>query len=347
MPNILQLYILGFLTRLALFRQAGEMMKPFELFNEIRHDLQIVEKELQLIVRTPDALLTETSAHLLNAGGKRLRPAFALLAGKVCRYNLEQLLPLAVALELIHMATLVHDDVIDASLTRRGIPTVKANWGDRISIYTGDYLLAQSLVLIAKCDNAEIARVLADVSVKMTEGEIQQIVTTFDVTQSVKDYFYRIKRKTALLISASCELGAIACGAPPQYVRALKRYGYYLGMAFQITDDILDLIADQKELGKPIGSDLRQGIITLPVIYALQKAAGAKRLAEITAMKVKKEGEVLEAVKIIKDCGAVDFSFAVSSRYLTKAKQQLQFLPDGKTKKSLDLIANFINVRRY
>lgn len=325
-------------------------MKPFELLydsNEIRDDLRIVEKELQSIVKTPDLLLTETSAHLLNAGGKRLRPAFALLAGKIYRYNLQQLLPLAVALELIHMATLVHDDVIDSSYTRRGIPTVKANWGDRISIYTGDYLLAQSLVLIAKCENAEIARVLADVSVKMTEGEIQQIVTTFDTAQGVRDYFFRIKRKTALLISASCELGAIACGAPQQYVQALSRYGYSLGMAFQITDDILDLTADQKELGKPIGSDLRQGIITLPVIYALQKAAGAKRLAEIIAIKAKKEGEVLEAVEIIKDCGAVDFSFGVSNRYLAKAKQQLKFLPDGKTKKSLGMIADFINVRRY
>ncbi len=322
-------------------------MKPFELFNEIKDDLQIVEKELQSIVKTPDLLLTETSAHLLNAGGKRLRPAFALLAGKICCYNLQRLLPLAMALELIHMATLVHDDVIDASLTRRGIPTVKANWGDRISIYTGDYLLAQSLVLIAKCENDDIARILADVSVKMTEGEIQQIVTSFDANQGVKDYFFKIKRKTALLISASCELGAIACGAPPEYVRALNRYGYYLGMAFQITDDILDLIADQKQLGKPIGSDLRQGIITLPVIYALQKAVGAKRLAEIISKKEKKEGEVLEAVKIIKDCGAVDFSFAVSNRYLIKAKQQLKILPDGKAKKSLDLIADFINVRRY
>lgn len=322
-------------------------MKSFELFNEIRDDLRVVEKELQSIVKTPDSLLTETSAHLLNAGGKRLRPAFALLAGKVYHYNLQQLLPLAVALELIHMATLVHDDVVDSSYTRRGIPTVKASWGDRISIYSGDYLFAQSLVLIARCNNAEIARILADVSVKMCEGEIQQLMTSFDAAQGVKDYFFRIKRKTALLISASCELGAVACDAPQQYVRALSRYGYYLGMAFQITDDILDLTADQKELGKPIGSDLRQGIITLPVIYALHKAAGAKRLAEIIAIKAKKEGEVLEAVKIIRDCGAIEYSFEVSNRYLVKAKQQLKFLPDGKTKKSLHMIADFINVRRY
>ena len=322
-------------------------MKLFEPFNEINDDLKVVEKELQAIVQTTDPLLTETSSHYLYAGGKRLRPAFALLAGKICRYNLERLLPLAAALELIHMATLVHDDVVDASLTRRGIPTVKANWGDRISIYTGDYLLAQSLVLIARCNNADIARVLADVSVKMTEGEISQIVTSFDTAQGIKDYFFRIKRKTALLISASCELGAIACDAPQEDVRALKYYGYNLGMAFQITDDILDLVADQKELGKPIGSDLRQGIITLPVIYALKKAAGAERLAKIIAKKEKKEGEVLEAVKIIKDCGAVAYSFDVSSKYITKAKQQLKFLPDGRTKKSLKLIADFINVRRF
>lgn len=322
-------------------------MKFFELLNEINNDLRIVEKELQSIVKTPDPLLTETSAHLLKAGGKRLRPAFALLAGKIYHYDIQKLLPLAMALELIHMATLVHDDVVDASYTRRGIPTVKANWGDRISIFTGDYLLAQSLVLIARCNNPEIARILADVSVKMCEGEIRQLDTSFNSSQSVKDYFFKIKRKTALLISASCELGAIACGAPQRHVQALRWYGYYLGMAFQITDDILDLTADQKQLGKPIGSDLRQGIVTLPVIYALQKAAGANRLAEIIAMKIKKEGEVLEAVKIIKDCGAVEFSFGVSRRYLSKAKQQLQFLPEGKIRKSLGMIADFINVRRY
>lgn len=322
-------------------------MKGLELFNVIKNDLKFVEKELQKTVKTPDPLLTETSAHLLNAGGKRLRPAFALMAGKTCEYKPDKLIPLAMALELIHMASLVHDDVIDDSYTRRGIPTVKANWGDQISIYTGTYLFAQALILIAECDNPVISRILADISVKMCEGEIQQIVSCFDTNQTIKDYFFRIKRKTALLISASCELGAVACGAPGYHVKALERFGYYLGMAFQITDDILDLTANQQVLGKPVGSDLRQGIITLPVIFALNLSPERERLAEILQKSNKKEGEVLETIEVIKNCGAIQKSFAVSNRYLEKAKKQLSFVPSGPATETLALIADFIGMRKF
>ncbi|MDT3699620.1 MAG: polyprenyl synthetase family protein [Thermincola sp.] len=322
-------------------------MNRLEIFNTIRTDLKYVEKELQKIVKTPDPLLTETSAHLLNAGGKRLRPAFALLAGKTCKYKPEKLIPLAMALELIHMASLVHDDVIDDSYTRRGIPTVKANWGDQISIYTGTYLFAQSLILIAECDNPVVSRILADISVKMCEGEIQQIVSCFDPNQTLKDYFFRIKRKTALLISASCELGAVACGAPDFQVKALERFGYYLGMAFQITDDILDLTANQQVLGKPVGSDLRQGIVTLPVIFAFNLSPDRERLAEIIRKSNKKEGEVLETIEIIKNCGAIEKSFTVSNWYLAKAKKQLSLVPPSAATDSLAMIADFIGKRKF
>lgn len=322
-------------------------MKGLEIFTEIKTDLKFVEKELQKIVKTPDPLLTETSAHLLNAGGKRLRPAFALMAGKTCKYNPDKLIPLAMALELIHMASLVHDDVIDDSYTRRGVPTVKANWGDQISIYTGTYLFAQSLILIAKCDNPVISRILADISVKMCEGEIQQIVSCFDANQTIKDYFFRIKRKTALLISASCELGAVACGAPDYHVRALERFGYYLGMSFQIGDDILDLTANQRVLGKPVGSDLRQGIVTLPVIFALNLSPARERLAEIIQKSNKKEGEVLETIEIIKNCGAIEKSFAVSNWYLAKAKKQLSYVPPSAATDTLAVIADFIGKRKF
>jgi len=322
------------------------MMKGFEFFNLIRNDLKTVENELQKVVKTQDPLLTETSAHLLNAGGKRLRPAFALVAGKTCSFNPGVLFPLATALELIHMASLVHDDVIDESYSRRGMPTVKANWGDQVSIYTGTYLFAQSLELIARCDNPVVSKILADISVKMCEGEIQQIVTSFDATQSVKDYFYRIKRKTALLISASCELGAVACGAPDFHVRALARYGYYLGMAFQITDDVLDFTANQSELGKPVGSDLRQGIVTLPVIFALKQPSFRERLAEIVKTKDKKEGEVLEAISIVKKSGAIEKAVMIANRYLDKAKKQLIYVPSGRATESLAYIADYIRQRR-
>ncbi len=331
----------------AYYYELGGIMKRLVLFNIIKDDLKIVERELRKIVAIEDPLLAEASAHLLNAGGKRLRPAFALVAGKTYNYNPKKLIPLAMALELIHMSSLVHDDVIDDSYTRRGIPTVKANWGDQISIYTGTYLLAQSLVLISKCEDPVISRILADISVKMCEGEIQQIVSSFDPKQTVRDYFFRIKSKTALLISASCELGAVACGAPDYHVTTLSRYGYYLGMAFQIVDDILDLTSNETVLGKPVGSDLKQGIVTLPVIFALADSPDRHRLAEIVSKKDKKEGEVLEAINIIKDCEAIEKAVDVSNSYLRKAKDRLRGLPRGKAIESLALIADFIGERKF
>ncbi|KKM08878.1 heptaprenyl diphosphate synthase [Clostridiales bacterium PH28_bin88] len=317
------------------------------LYQEIQADLKEVERELYRYVDAPHPVLAESSAHLLKAGGKRLRPAFALLAGKFHNYSLDTLMPLAVALEMIHMATLVHDDVIDGSFTRRGIPTVKAKWGDDISLHTGDYLFARSLILISSYEDQRIARILADVSVQMCQGEIQQIATSYDLGQSSRDYFYRIKRKTALLISASCQLGAIAVNAPNQWIRALKYYGFHLGMAFQIGDDILDMIADEEELGKPVGSDLRQGILTLPAIYALRYSPRKQQLADLLVERPKTEAEVKEAIKIIRESGAIEFSFDVVERYVAKAKRQLAVLPDVPAKDTMTYIADFIRVRSF
>ncbi|MGI6712900.1 MAG: polyprenyl synthetase family protein [Bacillota bacterium] len=322
-------------------------MHALALFSDIYSDLKVVEKELSKYIVADNPLLTETSCHLLRAGGKRIRPAFALLAGKFWNYNLQELLPLTVALEIIHMASLVHDDVVDASVTRRGRPTVKAKWGNRISLNTGDYLFAKSLMLIARYDDKRISQILSRVSVEMCQGEIQQIAASFDADQKIRDYFYRIKRKTALLISASCRLGAVASGAPDFVVRALTKYGYYLGMAFQITDDILDMVADEKILGKPVGGDLRQGIITLPVIYALKFSPYKSRLRELVTKEEKTESEILETIKLIKDSEAIEYSFILARRYLIKAKKELDKLPNVKTKKILTRIASYIEERKY
>lgn len=322
-------------------------MLDMELLSDIKSDLKIVEKQLAEYVRSSSPMLTTASLHLFKAGGKRLRPAFALLAGKCCGGTLEQLLPLAVALELIHMASLVHDDVVDNSLTRRGIPTVKAQWGDKVSLHTGDYLFAKSLLLIAQYENFRIAKILADVSVEMCLGEIQQIVTSFDLNQSLRDYFYRIKRKTAMLISASCQLGAVASNADPVLERSLAKYGHYLGMAFQITDDILDIIADEGELGKPVGSDLRQGIITLPTIYALKHSREAEELAAIISNRQKKEEDIARAIQIIKESGAIEYSFKVAQAYINKAKNELRHVPSLEHREILTHLADFVQVRKY
>lgn len=322
-------------------------MKKLWLFNQINSDLQKVEKELYAYIATDYPVLEESSVQLLEAGGKRLRPAFALLAGKFYGYPFQKLLPVAMALELIHMATLVHDDVVDASTTRRGRPTVKAKWGNIVSVATGDYLLAKALELLAEINNPEVSRILAEVSIEMSQGEIQQIKASNDVNQNLKQYYYRIKRKTALLISASCKLGGIVSSAPRREVWALGAYGHALGMAFQIVDDILDVTAEASELGKPVGGDIRQGIMTLPLILALRNSPEKDALREILIKETKTDEDVEEAIRLVKESGAIADSHFYVDLYINKAKSYLEELPNVPTRKALSELANFIKERRF
>lgn len=322
-------------------------MISLAILEDVNNDLKLVEQELYKHVQAHQSTLTQASSHLLKAGGKRLRPTFALIAAKFAQYSLEKLMPLAVALEMIHMASLVHDDVVDRSKTRRGIPTVKAKWGNRLSLCTGDYLLAKSLILISSYSDKRIYEILSKVSIEMCQGEIQQITTAFALPQNIRDYFYRIKRKTALLISASCQLGAIASGAPIHVEKALQKYGYYLGMAFQITDDILDIIATEKELGKPVGSDLKQGILTLPTIFALQVSPRKERLFQLISRRFSKHEELDEALEIIRNSNALTLSYDIVNKFINKAKKQLDILPESPYKKALAALADFIGTRKF
>lgn len=320
-----------------------------EIYKGIENEMLAVENELKALLLNQDAFMTEISTHLFFSGGKRLRPALSILGAKFCDFKLEDVLPLAVAMELTHMASLIHDDVIDNALTRRGVPTVNAKWGKGIATHIGTYLLTKASVLTAHYEKEKplIPKVLSNISMKMCEGEFRQILDSFDAEQVSKDYFYRVKRKTAFLITASVHLGAVACGGEPKTYLPLRRYGNNIGMAFQITDDILDIMADQSKLGKPVGGDLRQGIVTLPLIYALRESGEKKRLAELTEKPDKCEKEIQEAIEIIRNCGAIDYSFAVVNRYLSKAKKELAVLPDLPAKDNLLMIADFIGVRKH
>ena len=318
------------------------------IFNEIKSDLQVLDKKLQKVVSAEDLFLSQMASYLLKAGGKRLRPAFAFLSARFYNYKLENVLPLAVALELIHMASLVHDDVVDAAATRRGVPTVRAKWGNRMSMHVGDWIFAKSLMMISEYEKIPmVAKTLSQISVKMCEGEIQQISSAYKVEQTIKDYFYRIERKTALLISASCQLGAVVCGAPEAIHLPLKRFGYKIGIAFQIVDDVLDLSADQKELGKPVGGDLRQGIITLPMIYALKNSAYRERLSVIIQKHSKSEEEIQEAISLISKSGGIDYANSVVDRYVTRAKEELEHLPNIPARDVLYEIAGFVKNRKF
>ncbi|MGI9952943.1 polyprenyl synthetase family protein [Moorellaceae bacterium AZ2] len=314
---------------------------------EIQEDLKALEDELLRQSEAPDPLLTQVTRQMVQAGGKRLRPIFVLLGGKCCGGRLKDLLPLAVAMEMIHMATLIHDDVIDASPLRRGRPTVWARWGEKVSLHAGDYLFARALRLVANYDDPRIPSLLAQVSVKMVQGELEQLENAFTVALTVRDYLKRIRRKTALLISASCELGALVAGGSNNDILALRRYGRYLGMAFQLTDDVLDIVADPRILGKPRGSDLRQGVITLPAIYALQASPHHRRLAVLLTKPAKSDAEIAEAVELIQDCGGTAYTLNMAELYLQKARQQLASLPSGRPRDILEELTYFVKARGF
>jgi heptaprenyl diphosphate synthase len=239
-----------------------EKMKLKLLYSDLRPELEMIEKELERAVDSESLLLNDASLHLLQAGGKRIRPVFVLLAGKFGNYDIEVMKRVAVPLELIHMASLVHDDVIDDSEIRRGRPTVKAQWNNSVAMYTGDFILARALERIAVIESPRVHEILSKTLIEVCRGEIIQIKDKYKLDQNLRDYFRRIKRKTALLISSSCELGALVSGTDEKTAAHLRRFGYFIGMSFQIIDDILDFTSTDEELGKPAGSDFIQPVST-------------------------------------------------------------------------------------
>ena len=275
-----------------------DKMKLKLLYSDLKSDLDIIEKELAIAVNSSSHLLNEASLHFLLAGGKRIRPVFVLLAAKFGNYSIDSIKSVAVSVELIHMASLVHDDVIDDAETRRGRETVKAQWNNRVAMYTGDFLFANAIEYITDLQNTYAHEVLSQTMVELCIGEIIQIEDKHYLEQTVRDYLRRIKRKTAILISASCELGAIASEADEKTVRHLKRFGYYVGMSFQIIDDILDFTSTDEQLGKPAGSDLAQGNITLPVLYVKNDPIIQPLLREILEGSISDENRQYLLTKI-------------------------------------------------
>jgi len=321
-------------------------MKLKLLYSDLKSDLDVIEKELITAVNSSSHLLNEASLHLLLAGGKRIRPVFVMLAAKFGDYSIESIKNVAVSIELIHMASLVHDDVIDDAETRRGRETVKAQWNNRVAMYTGDFLFAKAIEYITAVQNTYAHEVLSHTMVELCIGEIIQIEDKRLLDQTVRDYLRRIKRKTAILISASCELGAVASQADEKTVRHLKRFGHYVGMSFQIIDDILDIISSDEQLGKPAGSDLMQGNITLPVLYAKNDPAIAPLLHEVlegTISEIDRQKLLIE----ISNSDGMKQAKLVSNMYLQKALNEVKQLPSNSAKKSLQNIALFMSKRKF
>ncbi|MBQ0139422.1 MAG: heptaprenyl diphosphate synthase component II [Kurthia sp.] len=321
-------------------------MKLKMLYSGLKTEIDIIENELETALNSSSHFLNEASLHLLKAGGKRIRPVFVLLAAKFGHYDIENIKNVAVPLELIHMASLVHDDVIDNAELRRGRATVKAQFNNRIAMYNGDFIFAKALEYMTRIEQPQAHQVLSNTMVEICVGEIIQIEDKTVLEQNIRDYFRRIKRKTAVLISSSCELGAIAADASPDVVKRLKRFGYYVGMSFQIIDDILDFTATDKQLGKPAGSDLMQGNVTLPALYALEDEA-IRPLIERTLEGPITEQERLQLLKMIRKSSAIQRANRLSDKYLEKALHEISFLPENPVKKSLVDIANFMGKRKF
>ena len=312
----------------------------------IRAELDRVDEILHVQLSSSVKTVAEVSTHLLEAGGKRLRPALVLLCAKTSRGECDEdrLLEVAASTELLHMATLMHDDVIDSADSRRGRETANHRWGSHVSVLSGDFLLARAFMLLSRNADARIIQTLARTTSAMGEGEIRQMETRGNTEALSSGYESIIRGKTAEFISACCRLGAIVAGCTPEIEDAVGCYGLNVGMAFQITDDLLDLTGNPALTGKPIGADVREGKLTLPVIHALAHADPAET-SRIEGLY--KGGEVTtEEIEwlcaFVARVGALDSSRLVAQTYIDLALGSLADFPDSESRASLHDLARSI-----
>lgn len=294
-----------------------------------------LEDYLLRTVASDDALTEAAAQSLIKAGGKRIRPGFAYLAGKIFGAELTDMLPLLAALELIHTGSLVHDDIIDRAKLRRGLPTTSFVHGEAAALYVGDFLIGRALEQMALCRNSRINLSINRTVLQMCRGEFRQERDFFNTNQGRHTYFVRIRCKTALLFAGSCECGAAFAGAAEEQVDALWRFGYRLGMSFQIIDDLLDLTADEKTLGKPAGNDLKQGNLTLPVLYALRGKAGDELKSVIWRIKDGDLAALPIALETVRKSGGVGEVATVARRFLDEAAGDLAMLPKSRERELL------------
>ena len=324
-------------------------MNLLPFFEPIRADLEAVEARMLQAVRETYEPLSSALCALLQSGGKRLRPALVVLAARLHDFHPEPVTNLAAAVEMLHTATLIHDDTIDAALVRRGQRTLNATWSRAATILAGDFLFARAAALAADTSNTRVASIFARTLVTICEGELRQMLALFDWRGSREDYYQRIYAKTASLFAAASEAGAVLARAPEDGVERLRAYGQHLGMAFQIVDDLLDLTGDERHLGKPVGSDLRQGIATLPVYFYLQQGGRADlveaALSRDPAAAAERERAARALVRAVAQSPAVQACREEAGRFAGLAAQDAAALPAGPYRQALQELAGFV-VRR-
>jgi heptaprenyl diphosphate synthase len=320
------------------------------LLASIQPDLDQVDATFQERATSGLDILNSASMHALGSPGKRLRTALTLLSGKLHTYRFDKLLPLSVAFEMVHLATLIHDDIVDNALTRRGNPTVNALWGNNIAILLGDYYFAKTAGLIADINDNRIDHLFSDTVATVCEGTIMEMMTSGRIDLTVKSYYEKISHKTACLIAACCKGGAIVSQATDQEIEVLHQYGINLGIAFQIIDDILDYTENQETIGKPAGNDLRQGMVTLPLIYALQEQPKNGHYQEVSNLlngTIHSEEDIRTIVSWVVTGSGVQRSLSDAVIYADKARETLAYFPPSKDRKVLDELIDFVVTRKH
>jgi octaprenyl-diphosphate synthase len=295
---------------------------------------------LKSISRIEYEWLSEQLSHVVRETGKSIRPALTLLSGKSYEYNITYLLPMAVSVELMHTSTLVHDDAIDKALTRRGQATINSVWGNEIAVLMGDYLFAKAGEFVADTQTPRVIKLFSQTLGTISSGEIVQFRGSFNLNQKREDYFRRIYGKTASLFSLATQSGAILSQAPEESVTIIKEYGDNLGIAFQIVDDILDFISTEEAMGKPVGSDLTQGTLTLPAMMLMERYPDDNPVKRMFETRDKKN--VAEAIEMVRNSTIIKDCYEIASEYRNKACQDLKSLPKTASRQSLFDLADYV-----
>ena len=318
------------------------------ILNTVRKDLEEINSALEENLAPHFDLTRDVAGHILFSGGKRLRPLLMVLAARLCDYTGDKAATFAVIFEYLHAATLLHDDLVDDAGRRRGKPVANLVWDNATAVLTGDFLLARSLSIAADTRNIAVIRTIARITEMMSQGEIQQLGRKGDTALTEEEYMEVIKCKTAVLFQGACRTGALIADRNAQDRESLSDYGYNLGLAFQMADDLLDYTLDSETLGKAVGADLREGKLTLPVIHALERAGleDRRRMERIIRNPDFSIADFKTLIELMKTCGGIRYTRKAAEKHVEKAKACLaDFNPSG-TKDTLCDIADYALARK-
>jgi octaprenyl-diphosphate synthase len=315
-----------------------------QIFEPIRADLDRVDREFGRHVESQVQLIPTIGKYIQTSGGKRIRPAVLLMAARISGYQGDRAVLYAAVVEFIHTATLVHDDIIDDSALRRGRQAVHSRWGNDITVLLGDYLYIKSMAMALTHDTLELVRVLCDVTLRMIEGELYQLTKNGDADITEDEHFDIIRRKTAFLFGGCGQIGGMLGTVTKEQEEALREYGFNLGIAFQIVDDLLDFTGDAAALGKPIAADLREGKMTLPLIHLLQQGedVGEAIVRDIINTRATTEAQWKELVRILHDHRSIDYATRRADEYAERAKKQLHVFPASAERDALLALPDYI-----